>query len=237
MSRILIVNADDFGMSAAINNGIAQAHEHGIVTSASLMVRRPFAEPAARYASQHPELSLGLHVDLGEWRYENGQWHEVIQGLGDPLEDAEAQLAVFRNLIGHNPTHLDSHQHVHHEEPVLSFLRVLAASLQVPLRGYSEIRHVGTFYGQTATGAPIPAAITLDALVSILRRLEPGVTELSCHPGIDVGAATVYSVERDIETSTLSDPSLPDILCDSDIELRSFSQVPVLGPHQLEVKE
>jgi len=37
--RYLIVNADDFGQSPGVNRGIIQAHEHGIVTSASLMVR------------------------------------------------------------------------------------------------------------------------------------------------------------------------------------------------------
>ena len=39
LSRYLIVNADDFGQSVQVNQGIIHAHEHGIVTSASLMVR------------------------------------------------------------------------------------------------------------------------------------------------------------------------------------------------------
>jgi hypothetical protein len=61
----LIVNADDFGLSGGVNAGIMAAHEHGIVTSASLMVRWP----AARYAAGHPRMSLGLHLDLGEWAF------------------------------------------------------------------------------------------------------------------------------------------------------------------------
>ena len=43
----LIVNADDFGLCAGVNQGIIEAHERGIVTSASLMVRYPAAEAAA----------------------------------------------------------------------------------------------------------------------------------------------------------------------------------------------
>lgn len=46
----MIVNADDFGLSPGVNRGIIQAHEHGIVTSASLMVRRAAAYQAAQYA-------------------------------------------------------------------------------------------------------------------------------------------------------------------------------------------
>src|SRR5436190_23980393 len=66
MRRAVIVNADDFGQSAGINRGIIEAHERGIVTSASLMVRWPAAPAAAAYACAHRGLSVGLHVDLGE---------------------------------------------------------------------------------------------------------------------------------------------------------------------------
>lgn len=51
-SRFLIVNADDFGQSPGVNRGIIEAHEHGIVTSASLMVRWPAATEAAAYGRQ-----------------------------------------------------------------------------------------------------------------------------------------------------------------------------------------
>src|SRR4051794_34872451 len=63
MDRILIVNADDFGQSAAITRGIVRAHEQGIVTSTSLMVRCPAAAEAVKHAAG---LDLGLHIDLGE---------------------------------------------------------------------------------------------------------------------------------------------------------------------------
>ncbi len=63
--RYLIVNADDFGLSFGVNRGIIEAFEHGVVTSASLMVNWIGAAEAAAYARQHPTLSLGLHIDLG----------------------------------------------------------------------------------------------------------------------------------------------------------------------------
>ena len=59
-AHCLIVNADDFGQSPGVNRGIIEAHEHGIVTSASLMVRWPAAASAAAYAREHARLGLGL---------------------------------------------------------------------------------------------------------------------------------------------------------------------------------
>src|ERR671917_44151 len=99
--RYLIVNADDFGRSPGVNRGIAEAHERGIVTSASLMVRWPAAAEAAAYGREHPNLGLGLHLDLGEWAYHDGNWVPVYGVV--PADDAAAvaeevarQLAVFR---------------------------------------------------------------------------------------------------------------------------------------------
>ena len=64
MTRLLIVNADDFGASTGINRGIVEAHENGIVTSASLMVDMPGTSDAVRYARAPSKLDLGLHVVL-----------------------------------------------------------------------------------------------------------------------------------------------------------------------------
>src|SRR5262245_64423892 len=114
-ARSLIVNADDFGLSAGVNRGIIEAHERGIVTSASLMVRGSAAAAAAAYARAHPALSVGLHLDLGEWAWRDGGWvsvYEVVRADDARAVVAEAarQLAAFRRLVGLSPTHLDSHQ-------------------------------------------------------------------------------------------------------------------------------
>ncbi|HEV2791037.1 MAG TPA: ChbG/HpnK family deacetylase, partial [Solirubrobacterales bacterium] len=69
-SRRLIVNADDLGLSRSVNEGIFEAHQHGIVTSASLMVRQGAAEAAAEALAEHPDLAVGLHLDLGNRTYE-----------------------------------------------------------------------------------------------------------------------------------------------------------------------
>jgi glycosyltransferase involved in cell wall biosynthesis len=84
--RRVIVNADDFGLSAGINRGIVEAHERGIVTSTSLMVRGDAAAAAADYGRQDSRLSVGLHIDLAEWIYRDDAWSPLYQvvDLADP---------------------------------------------------------------------------------------------------------------------------------------------------------
>jgi predicted glycoside hydrolase/deacetylase ChbG (UPF0249 family) len=227
MTRALIVNADDFGGSACINAGITHAHEHGIVTSASLMVRCPAARQAADYARAHPDLSVGLHIDLGEWSHGRGRWHAVY-GLptwdGDAVAaEVERQLDSFRALLGRDPTHLDSHQHVHEKEPVRSILVSLAEELRRPLRSLTpDLTYVGSFYGQTARGDPLPEAISVEALAEILASLESGVTELGCHPGFVGDFESTYQAERQVEVRTLCDTRVRAVLHTEGIELRSF---------------
>ncbi len=62
--RRLIVNADGFGCSHAINQAVLQAHREGILTSASLMVNGRAFDEAVELARAHPRLGVGLHLGL-----------------------------------------------------------------------------------------------------------------------------------------------------------------------------
>ncbi|HEY9232763.1 MAG TPA: ChbG/HpnK family deacetylase [Blastocatellia bacterium] len=236
--RRLIVNADDFGQSAGINRGIIKSFECGVVTSASLMVRWPNAAAAAAYARAHPQMSLGLHLDLGEWAFRNGEW-AALYGVV-PLDDAEAvrdearrQFEVFRRLLGRNPTHIDSHQHVHRDEPLRSILLDMAAPLSLPLRHEdARVHYCGDFYGQSAKGYACPEQISVNALVEILRRLPQGITELGCHPGEGGDVDTMYRDERAAELSALCDERTRATLVAEGIELCSFHRLNDTPPVQ-----
>jgi predicted glycoside hydrolase/deacetylase ChbG (UPF0249 family) len=231
--RCLIVNADDFGLSAGVNRGVIAAHERGIVTSASLMVRYPAAAQAATYSRERPQLSLGLHVDLGEWVYRDGEWMSLYRVVPEKDEAAVRnemlhQLSMFRDLVGKNPTHLDSHQHVHLREPARSLLIEIASELGVPLRRCNlEVHYCGNFYGQTTEGVPLPDFISADALLNLLAALPSGVTELCCHPGEGDDLNTTYRSERAQEVQTLCDPRVRAAIAESDIQLCSFHEVAV----------
>jgi predicted glycoside hydrolase/deacetylase ChbG (UPF0249 family) len=226
--KYLIVNADDFGLSSRTNSGIIQAHEKGIVTSASLMVAKPAARQAAEYARARTDFSIGLHLDLGEWSFVDGRWKQLYEIV--PSSDAaglerevERQLARFRDLMGRIPTHLDSHQHVHRDQPLLSICLSAAAKLGIPLRNFDrQVRYCGDFYGQGDKGYAYPEGISVEALLHLVSNLGPGVTELGCHPGHDSELDSVYRDERIRELETLCDPSLRVELEKHGVALRSF---------------
>jgi chitin disaccharide deacetylase len=224
----LIVNADDFGLSDGVNEGILVAHREGIVTSASLMVRQPAAAAAAAAAANHPALSVGLHFDVGEWeRDDDGGWRPRYLVVDDADAGAVAaeldrQLHAFRDLMGCDPTHLDSHQHAHRDEPARSILAGRAAELGIPLRHQSAARYYGGFYGQGRDGCDLSAGIQPAALVAFIRDLQPGTTELACHPAAHVDPTWAYGSERTVELASLCDPSVRAAIRDSGVELRSF---------------
>jgi chitin disaccharide deacetylase len=227
----LIVNADDFGLSPGVNAGIIEAHEHGIVTSASLMVRWPAAEQAAAYARRHLSLGVGLHLDLGEWHFDEGEWRPVYEVV--PLQDSRAiarevasQLDAFRALVGREPDHIDSHQHVHRREPVRSAATALADGLGVPLRHFSKARYCGEFYGQTTEGRALPGAVSAPALVAILETLDDeALVELCCHPGYSEGlrqTGTMYRAERLLELGALCESAVQRAIARLAIQLCTF---------------
>jgi predicted glycoside hydrolase/deacetylase ChbG (UPF0249 family) len=230
--RYLIINADDFGQSRGVNRGIVEAHELGTVTSASLMVRWPAAEEAADYAHAHPELSVGLHLDIAEWAYRNDEWtplYKIVErddakGLGDEIC---AQLARFRELLGCNPTHIDSHQHFHQDEPARSIVQSLARELRIPMRDFtSQIKYIGEFYGQTEEGEPYPEGISVENLARIFQGIPSPCAEIGCHPGYADDLNSMYQAERELEVHALCDARLFETARESGIELCSFLDFP-----------
>jgi len=145
----LIVNADDFGWTQGISDGILLAHREGIVTSASLMVNQPASEYALRQARKYPELGVGIHLNLCEGMPVLPR-HEVptlvrTDGTFYPAEEATRRLwrwqmsgreieTEFRAQIrwmkyrGAFPTHADSHHHLHvYPCAAIAFRRALLA--------------------------------------------------------------------------------------------------------------
>jgi predicted glycoside hydrolase/deacetylase ChbG (UPF0249 family) len=159
----------------------------------------------------------------------NDEWklaYEVV-----PLADehavraeVERQLESFMRLMGRIPTHIDSHQHVHNDEPLKTILTALAKKLGVVLRHTdARVNYCGAFYGQSDKGYAYHEGISADALVKILRELPPGVSELCCHPGLDAELDSVYRGERELECAALCDARVRAALTEAGIELRTFA--------------
>jgi chitin disaccharide deacetylase len=195
--RFLIVNADDLGLSPAVNEGIFAAHRDGIVTSTSLMVLRGEAPAAGEALAGYSELAVGLHLEAGV-------------GL-------RAQLDRFRELVGHDPTHVDSHKHVHEtDEAFGTAAEALAGELDVPLRNRA-IRYERRFYGRDA--------ISPEHLMKLIEALPPGWTEIGCHPAAGPVPTSSYDAERRIELETLRDPGVKNLLNVTSVQLCSFAHV------------
>ena len=232
--RTLLVNADDLGYTPLTSAGVFAAWRDGVVTSASLMVRMPDAESAARRAAEEGLTDLGLHLDLGEWTRHRGRWRRLYEVVA--IDDAAAvrdeclrQLDRFRMLVGREPTHLDSHQHVHRQEPVRSAARDIAARLGIVLRGDSPlVAYDGGFYGQHGDGRPASECVTPETITRILAAASASVVEIGCHPGLDPDLETMYCRERIREVEVLCAAGLRERIAAAGFVLSTFA---ALGPH------
>ncbi len=192
------------------------------------MVRSSAANEAAEYARAYPALSVGLHFDLGEWRYSRGDWIEAYrvvdtEDVSAVRDELQQQLARFVKLLGREPSHLDSHQHAHRSELIRTLMLEVAVRLNVPLRSYTNgLAFLGSFYGQTDEGETLPAGISLKQLVSLVGSLPLGWTEMSCHPGHANGLDSVYVKEREEEVCVLRSPGAREALACAGVKLRSF---------------
>ena len=133
--RRLIVNADDFGLHAAVNRGILTAHTEGIVSSTSLMAGGAAFDDAVRIARHCPQLGVGVHLTLvgaspllpvaevSSLLDESGDFYgsyplfikRFLRGkirLAEVERELAAQIDRVR-MAGIQPSHLDSHQHLH----------------------------------------------------------------------------------------------------------------------------
>ena len=155
-AKLLIVHADDVGVTHSVNAATIRALETVAVNSASIMVPCPWFPEIADYAKTHPDADFGLHLVLTServyYRWGSVAPHDKVPSLVDPNgyfhhdwdqgqridpRDAEAELRaqIQRALaMGIRPTHFDSHQHRligTNKELFLVFLR-LAHEFGVP---------------------------------------------------------------------------------------------------------
>ncbi|MGH9441327.1 MAG: hopanoid biosynthesis-associated protein HpnK [Thermoanaerobaculia bacterium] len=153
--RTLIITGDDFGISSEVNAAILEAHERGVLTSASLMVAGDAFEEAVDLARAHPRLAVGLHLavldgkaalspgDIPDLVDEAGCFSRapVAAGLryqfsrrarGQLRREIRAQLERFRDT-GLTLSHVDGHHHLHLHPVVLSCLADLAGEFRIPV--------------------------------------------------------------------------------------------------------
>jgi predicted glycoside hydrolase/deacetylase ChbG (UPF0249 family) len=156
MTRCLVVNADDFGRTAGVCQGILQAHLNGIVTSTTVMINAPGAADAVRSAMRKaPDLAIGVHLNLTHGRpvlppdavpslvTPDGTFRpyaELCAAVGDVSSSEvelewEAQIQALRTA-GAKVDHLDTHHFVAEITPAVWRVYVgLAKKHRLGVRG------------------------------------------------------------------------------------------------------
>ena len=177
--KVLIINADDAGLSFSTNKAVIESMEQGLVTCASLMVPCSWFPQMANYAKAHPAADFGIHITLtSEW--EGYRWSPLaddrsdIRGLTDPagyfwsstdqfLQHAtpeEAEIEAREQILtahtaGIDMTHLDSHMGtLHLNAKFYAVYFKLAKEFDLPLRmpsqSFLESNGLGHLRGQLA---------------------------------------------------------------------------------------
>jgi hopanoid biosynthesis associated protein HpnK len=185
----LILNADDFGLTAGVNRAIAELHRAGLLTSATLMARAAATEEAIELARGLPKLGVGCHVVLADGEPQltapeiptlmeprTGRFHATLGAfLGRLLSgriaaaeieaEAAAQIAFLQGR-GLRLTHIDTHKHTH------MFPAVLRPVLRAARK--AGIRVVRNPFESSWSRRATPGALwKRRAEVSLLRLMEP----------------------------------------------------------------
>ncbi|AXI10519.1 chitin disaccharide deacetylase [Oceanobacillus sp. 143] len=234
----LIVNADDFGYSRAVNFGIIDTYQHGILNSATLMTNMPGAEHAFELARNNPDLHVGIHLvltcgrpileDVSSLVDKSGNFKNLKVLLNDNnlnLDDVEkewtAQIEKFL-ANGIRLTHFDSHHHVHAIPELLPIVQKLSDKYGLKVRraakeaiegvpAFSDV-FLHDFYGTTATYDYFEKIPT--------RARDSAIVEVMTHPGYLDNAilnGSSYNTDRLKELDILTSIKLP-----ANIELYEF---------------
>lgn len=228
----VLINADDFGMTDGVCRGIIQAMRRGVVRSTTAMICVPGGpERIARFARQAP-CGLGLHLQLTSGVpclppeeiptlvTARGVFPKKRKQVGDVSPDEvrrewRAQLDRFASL-GLQPTHLDSHHHIHRRPGTLPVFCELAAETGLPARAVDDaMAETLSAHGVRRPDACITTwmhdAAGPENLLALLEKAfaaygEDAVIEVMTHPAQvddDLRAATSYVEARGRELQAL----------------------------------
>ncbi|MFP7171300.1 chitin disaccharide deacetylase [Terribacillus sp. FSL K6-0262] len=238
----LIINADDFGYSRAINFGIIDCFQHGVLSSATLMTNMPGAAHAAELAKQNQDLGVGVHLVLtcGNPILKNHRTIVDVDGkfrklsfyesafnieLDEVYDEWKAQIERFL-AFGIKPTHLDSHHHINTYEGIREVFVRLAEEYRLPVRKNMEysirLRHPDRFEYYVEQ--------ILQDEVSIAKAFSNADTvEVMCHPGyIDksVTEGSSYVYPRLDELELLTSDKVKQVLSNcKDVKLATFKSI------------
>ncbi len=232
----LILNADDFGFSKGVNEGIIKSFKEGIVTSTTAMCTMPFIDHAVELSKQNTDLKVGLHLTLTRYKPalnthqtivdENNLFHtsDTLRNKEIDIEEVyaeyKAQVELFIKLFGRKPTHLDGHQHTHVLPNIVHATKRIMEEYDLDCRLLSdEVYFYEGFYNHFNLIHSINDAVKhaqSDGFSKI---------DMMCHPAIIddfLLQNTSYNKQRANELSAIISPDVKDYIDLNNIKLGSY---------------
>ncbi|MFC5711391.1 chitin disaccharide deacetylase [Thalassorhabdus alkalitolerans] len=229
----LIINADDFGLTRGVNDGIIKAHTDGIVNSTTLLVNMPGTKDAVRKMKDYPDLGVGIHLTLScgspvrsdvpslvneEGSFKLTKTYREVDpkeiNVSDVEKEWRAQLQTFLSF-GIYPTHIDSHHHIHGWDPLYPVIHKLSKEYSLPVRN--------VFQNTKSQGIQLHTAIFRDDFykngtgLKYFHKLQKEVSteevvEVMVHPGFiddDLRNISSFLERREKELELLTAIQLP----------------------------
>jgi chitin disaccharide deacetylase len=234
--RYLIPNADDFGFTRDVNQGIVQAHRQGILTATTLMATGAAFDHAVQLARENPELDIGVHLVLVGSPGFPATLPGLLISLGR-IRIYDEFVRQVRKVVdaGLQPTHLDTHKHTHLLPQVFNAVARIAEEFHIPWvrRRFGPFRFFPTRRCRSTdhfTGFRLTGRYDAAALAQVIRRLPQGSTEFMCHPGFCTeelrAARTRLKESRRRELDALTSPEVRSALEESNVKLARYRDLP-----------
>lgn len=243
--KYLIFNADDFGLTEGVNNGIVDAFKNGVVRSTTTLANSMALEHALVLSKENPGLGIGIHLALTIGKPltsglktivdPNGNFYKlsVIEEKMASFDETELETeftAQFEKLIklGFEITHIDSHHHVHMLPKVKPVAEKIAKKYNVGMRKISgldsNILTTSAFSDKFyADGVSVEG---LKAIISENKEVES--LEIMCHPAVvdeTLIGMTGYSKKRSDELNIIKSDEIKKFIDDEGIKLVNFAEL------------
>jgi chitin disaccharide deacetylase len=242
------VNADDFGMDARLNTGIAECFFSGIVTSVSLVADGAAFQSAVQLLKMAPHVSCGVHLRLPPG-----------QSLPRSFEAKHLECSLDAQIrkvfdAGIRPSHLDGHQYVHLLPPVFAALLKLAGKYRIRWVRYPRLRRPfffsprnsvkmfvfaacgwgqrrmlkasGIRFADHCFGALDSGRLDESMAAAYLRTMGQGVADLTCHPGYRPADASLqrWNYGWETEMAALKSSRLRSLIGEQGIKLVNYAE-------------
>jgi predicted glycoside hydrolase/deacetylase ChbG (UPF0249 family) len=242
-NKLLIVTADDYGVTSEVSEGIRNSIENGIVSCTSVMMnfvsQKDIDSLLELKTKKH--FGIGLHINLTEGKsVATGQTFEflMLNQLDFIHTEINCQVERFKNIFG-EIDHINFHQHIHYDLRVLQEYLSISELKEVPLRFVNKLmKEILSSYRRNIPDVfvnvfpfkanQIDFQTYLDKSVNDFLNYKNGITEWMVHPGYSSleleKLAPNYSKRREEESRLLCGEGIKGAFKKNDIACKTFKE-------------